>query len=400
MRVKRLRLTNFRGFASLDLDLDRPVTVLVGVNGSGKSSVLYALAGLLERTAGLDLSVFGIDLNGRDVRKGETLAAIEATLCIGGHSMDLRLVWGSHPHWFAPSPMVPSERPGRPFVFLTRTDRMVATADVPDQPLRLQRPIDDGTDDRGVAATHPGYERFVEWFKEHEDVENERRVAARDFNVYDPQLQAVREAVAALMPGFENLRIQRDPAPAMVVQKDGVELRLDQLSDGERNLIAMTGDLARRMVIANPTSETPRETEGVILIDEVEQHLHPAWQRRVLPALQRAFPKAQLIATTHSPQVLSSVPATSIVLLDGFTAHPVSGATAGRDSNAILREVFGVPERPQEEVLEIGAIDALIEGERFEEARARLAKLAVMLTERDDAVLGLRTRLDFAEAGL
>jgi ABC-type cobalamin/Fe3+-siderophores transport system ATPase subunit len=399
MWVKRLTLTNFRGFASLDLDLDRPVTVLVGVNGSGKSSVLYAWAGLLERTAGLAPSAFGIDLGGRDVRKGETRAAIEATLCVGGQQTDVRLVWDAASHWFAPSPMPPSEGPGRPFVFLTRTDRMVATADVADQALRLQR-HDDGSDDHGVAATHPGYERFVEWFKEHEDVENERRVAARDFNVHDPQLQAVREAVAALMPGFENLRIQRDPAPAMVVQKDGVELRLDQLSDGERNLIAMTGDLARRMVIANPASETPRETEGVILIDEVEQHLHPAWQRRVLPALQRAFPNAQLIATTHSPQVLSSVPATSIVLLDGFAAHPVSGATAGRDSNAILREVFGVPERPQEEVLEIGAIDALIEGERFEEARARLAKLAVMLTERDDAVLGLRTRLDFAEAGL
>lgn len=399
MWVKRLTLTNFRGFASLELDLDRPVTVLVGVNGSGKSSVLYALAGLLERTAGLNPPVFGIDLGARDVRKGETLATIEATVCVGGQQTDARLVWRSPSHWFAPSPVFPTAGPERRFVFLTRTDRTVATADVADQPLRLQRG-DDGSDDRGVAATRPGYERFVEWFKEHEDVENERRVAARDFNVHDPQLQAVREAVAALMPGFENLRIQRDPAPAMVVQKDGVELRLDQLSDGERNLIAMTGDLARRMVIANPASETPRETEGVILIDEVEQHLHPAWQRRVLPALQRAFPNAQLIATTHSPQVLSSVPATSIVLLDGFAAHPVSGATAGRDSNAILREVFGVPERPQEEVVEIGAIDALIEGERFEEARARLAKLAVMLTERDDAVLGLRTRLDFAEAGL
>jgi len=99
----------------------------------------------------------------------------------------------------------------------------------------------------------------------------------------------------------------------MVVSKGDHELRLDPLSDGERRLLALTGDLARRMVLANPTSTAPREVEGVILIDEVEQHLHPALQREVLPSLRRAFPRAPLVVTTHSPQVLSSVPASAIV---------------------------------------------------------------------------------------
>jgi predicted ATP-binding protein involved in virulence len=186
----------------------------------------------------------------------------------------------------------------------------------------------------------------------------------------------------------------------MVVTKGDVELRLDQLSDGERNLIALAGDLARRLVIANPEHPSPREVEAVILIDEVEQHLHPALQRKVIPSLQRAFPKAQLIVTTHSPQVLSSVPASSVVVLDNFEALPVSAPTQGRDTNAILREVFGVSERPEEEITRIRAIADLIDEARIDEARAALLTLADKLSESDDDVRRLRTRLDFAEAGL
>jgi predicted ATP-binding protein involved in virulence len=120
----------------------------------------------------------------------------------------------------------------------------------------------------------------------------------------------------------------------------------------------------------------------------------------VVPALQRAFPRAQLIVTTHSPQVLSSVPASAVVVLDGERATTVEGTTRGRDTNAILREVFGVPERPADEQREVLAIAALIDQDRIDDARARLLQLAARLTEHDDAVLRLRTRLDFAEAGL
>jgi predicted ATP-binding protein involved in virulence len=184
----------------------------------------------------------------------------------------------------------------------------------------------------------------------------------------------------------------------MVVTKGGVELRLDQLSDGERNLIALAGDLARRMVIADPTNESPLDTVGVILIDEIEQHLHPAWQRQVIPALRRAFPQAQLIVTTHSPQVLSSVPASAVVLLDGSSAHPITGATEGRDTNAILREVFGVPERPQPQLDALRAIRALIDDDALDAAHAHLDALAASLSEQDDDVVALRMRMHVAEA--
>lgn len=406
MWVKRLSLTNFRGFAKLELDLDRPLTVLVGINGAGKTSVLRALAasqsGFLAHFTQFSALYAQVLVDDHDVQVGATHAQIRSVLRHRSFESDA-LGYSKDGGWnFEASPPTLAESIGEygspfPLMFFVGVDRALDSADVRLTQEAAARRV---KEDLGATLPTSGYARFLEWFKEREDVENEKRVAARSFELEDPQLRAVREAVAALVPGFEQLRIRRDPHPAMVVTKGATELRLDQLSDGERGLIALAGDLARRLVAANPTSTDPRQTEAVFLIDEVEQHLHPALQRAVIPALQRAFPAAQLIVTTHSPQVLSSVPAESVVVLDGFEARTLSEPTKGRDTNAILQEVFGVPARPQEQAEEARAIAALIEREQLAEARARLAKLAALLSEHDDAVLHLRTQLDFAEAGL
>lgn len=408
MWIERLTLKDFRGFAELDLDLDRPVTVLVGVNGSGKSSVLRAIHAIQpvvhQRWADLIFPV-AIPLDTRDLRvgavRGEVVVQVHAA-----HDGTVRLSWDREEigwWWDEQSWGLLPHPSARPFLFMAGTDRYVETASV-----RAARGseftvpnTDNGDEDTGSAAPRPGYARFIEWFKGREDVENARRVASRDLDLQDPQLRAVREAVAALMPGFDGLRIDRETSPAaMVVTKGGVVLRLDQLSDGERNLVALAGDLARRLAITRPDSDAPRTIEGVVLIDEVEQHLHPAIQRKVMPALRRAFPGLQFIVTTHSPQVVASVPADAVIALKHFTGLRLSHPTEGRDSNAILREVFGDPGRPPEAATEIEAVRALIEAEQFDEARARLATLAARFSEQDDDVLTLRTRLDFAEVGL
>ena len=100
-------------------------------------------------------------------------------------------------------------------------------------------------------------------------------------------------------------------------------------------------DLARRLAIANPwLGENALEGEGIILIDEIDLHLHPQWQRRVLPALTQTFPNCQFIVTTHSPQVLSEVPGESVFILENGKLLDYSPHTRGRDSNSILSEIF------------------------------------------------------------
>lgn len=247
-----------------------------------------------------------------------------------------------------------------------------------------------------LAAGHLRFRSLFQWFKAREDVENELRIVQRSFEIEDPQLAAVRRAVAAMLPGFSGLRIQRDPLH-MVIRKGETLLHLDQLSDGEKLLLTLAADLARRLAITYAGQGDPLQGEAVVLIDEIELHLHPDWQRRVLGALRHTFPSCQFIVTTHSPQVLSEVPNDAVVLVKDFQFFHPAAPTEGRDSNSILWEAFGVPPRPQEVATEIDAISNLLDDNKLDEVRARLDKLARAVTERDPDVNRLRGLLDVVE---
>lgn len=410
MRVKRLQLTNFRGFASLDLDLDHPLTVLVGANGSGKSSILQAIAMACGAVVWGSLQERMIRTpDKQDIRIGQREADVTAEFSSreGVFSSYFKAFADREPDQdFGYRTNAVTLSRSHLFAVLLETNRGLRSAEIKNAPPpKILRPGDETqpqpwqVDDDGLVLFWPGFDRFVSWFKEREDVENEQRVASGDLSLQDPQLRAVREAVAELMPGFSKLRIQRSPGPVMVVTKGGVQLRLDQLSDGERNLIAMTGELARRMAIVDPQNPSPRELEGIVMIDEIEQHLHPGLQREVLPRLRRAFPNAQFIVTTHSPQVLSTAPRDAIVAVDNFSAHRLEQGVEGRDSNAILDEVFQVPKRPRRQLEQVEAVRVLIDEGKLDEARQQLDTLSNLLTEQDDDVLALRMRLFVADAG-
>ena len=237
---------------------------------------------------------------------------------------------------------------------------------------------------------------FFEWFKAREDTENQEKVKRGDLGFYDPHLHAVRSAVERMLPGFAKLRVERDPLH-LVVLKGDTEFFLDQLSAGERGLLALVADLARRLAVAFPSAENPLEERAIVLLDEIELHLHPAWQRRVLPSLRRTFPHCQFIVTTHSPQVISEVPNDAVVLLRDFKFYPPPTPTSGRDSNAILKQVTGVSERPEDVARAFDEVRDLIDDEHFEEARARLEALRERVTEHDGEWLQLSTRVHVLE---
>ena len=223
-----------------------------------------------------------------------------------------------------------------------------------------------------------GFAGFFRWFRMVEDLENEER---RDHpNHRNPALNAVRLSIPKFLTGFSgDLRIRRSPPLRMTISKAGEELILNQLSDGEKCLLAMVADLARRLSIANPGLEDPLKGEGIVLIDELELHLHPQWQRGVISKLLETFPNCQFIISTHSPQIISDVKPENIYVLksvDGkITAtHPHS--SFGRDSNQILETVMGVSARPEVIKDQLNDLFRLIDEGKIEEAKVLKSTLS------------------------
>ncbi|MBU1239544.1 AAA family ATPase [Myxococcota bacterium] len=126
------------------------------------------------------------------------------------------------------------------------------------------------------------------------------------------------------------------------------ELVLDQLSDGIRITALMVGDLAYRAVRLNPhlKGDVLSQTPGIVMIDEIELHLHPAWQQTIIPSLREVFPKIQFIITTHSPQILSTVPSESIRIMEDQHIYSPEIGTEGAEASRILKRVFMVDNRP------------------------------------------------------
>ena len=160
-----------------------------------------------------------------------------------------------------------------------------------------------------------------------------------------------------MVPEVSNPRIELRPLRFVVsVQPDDgkpEQLSIDQLSGGYRIVLALAADLARRMAQGNPHLDDPLLSEAIALIDEIELHLHPSWQQRILADLTRTFPNTQFIVSTHSPQVLTTLHPEQIVTLSREGGRIVAGRapepTYGAEAGDVLNVVMGVDERPPNE---------------------------------------------------
>jgi predicted ATP-binding protein involved in virulence len=428
-RVQRLELAHFRGIRHLTLEFTESVTVLVGVNGAGKTSILEALRTLLsdllwsirDQVAGVLPKTEQRDppyLLPTDIHVGQRSTTLSVSTLIA----DQPIGWAAHGRTLLPGEIeLDDEALEDVFIFAhelyerVREDpqtalplaiyyaagRSIARDDAFSGEDSLQNQLSayaGALDGIGIASVSP----FVAWFRRREDYENEKRLEDGAFR--DAQLQAVRHAIAELLPGFSDLRIRRQPM-RMVIRKGRNELELPHLSDGERYLLTLGADIARRLALANPNAEEPRLCSAIILIDEIETHLHPSWQRQVVPALARAFPNCQFIISTHSPQVLSNVRPDCIYLLtqeDGELRVMRPEASFGRDSNRILEDIMGVDERPSGIKQKLSDYFYLLDQGKMEEARSLRQELESLIGPSDpefaraDAITRARELIDEA----
>ncbi len=305
MKIRSLTMKDYRGFADATLDLDRPLTVLFGVNGSGKSSVLAACAVTLSQLLHESLQTEGdskwtYDTDDTDIRRGAEKLSLNVTLANGNitrevtaqHSIGAK----NHPATTTHAANLSLGHKPLVSVFYDASRAVVSSREAfslrkTDSNTMPVFPFSVTHD--SLAAGHLKFRSLFQWFKAREDIENELKVAQQDLTLEDPQLSAVRRAIAGMLPGFSGLRIQRDPLH-MMIRKGDTALVLDQLSDGEKLLLALTADLARRLAMSHADQADPLQGEAIVLIDEIELHLHPTWQRRVLASMHSTFPTANL----------------------------------------------------------------------------------------------------------
>lgn len=182
-----------------------------------------------------------------------------------------------------------------------------------------------------------------------------------------------------------------------ISENDEVEyLPLHLLSDGIRTILNLVADIAYRMAVLNPglLKEVLQKTSGVVLIDEIDMHLHPAWQKHILKDLCRVFPKVQFIVTTHAPSVLVNVPNDQIRVIDKHDVYTPMRKTYGRNIQAVMEELMGAKVRPEDILENIAGIDDAIDAGKLDEAENLLNKLRIRLGDDDQDVISAQIALN------
>ena len=419
MRVDSINIQNFRGIERMALLFDPHLNVFVGVNGIGKSTILDAITIMLSWFLA---KIFKKNGQGHAIRELDIGNGILAG------AVGAIVLYRETPFSWVLAKNIKKQKNQYLITSLTELNHFIeifqadlAEADnitnvpviicypvnrsVLDIPLKIRKKHEFSlleTYDQSLTSA-ANFRTFFEWFRNREDLENEIRLSSTEGTGYrDRQLEAVRNAIAGMVDGFSGLSVRRNPL-RMVVRKNGQELWVNQLSDGEKCMIAMVGDLARRLAIANPVGDNPLEGEGIVLIDEIDLHLHPQWQRRIIPGLRQTFPNCQFIVSTHSPPILSQIDPRHIWLLErdeesGKIVARKPEQTLGLDSCEILEEIMGTPRRDDEVSRKLTEISRFIDNDEFEKAREQIAALKELVHGSLPDIVGAETMMKMLEA--
>lgn len=356
MKLLRVEIEDFRCFGKVEFDFTDPtkngdpsnIALLVGKNGSGKSSLLQAIAGYFDN---FQLEYDGDPLRLSDVREGQPQASIKATwrdtfkkeamfeskdelgtfsipvyLCRersvglrlepGIHRVDSNLYSGNLTDWgwwretarqrkdlstgliaffdvYRLLPPIQVEGPNLRGVPKHRTERSLAST------IRRDGRID------------PRFSQLKQWIV---NIDFLRAKAKADFGKDSPLWETLRNALNTILAPYTFERV--DERFEVLFRTPTGVVPLEALSDGFRSIFVIITDLLLRLSLSTSDPEKILEQEAVCLIDEIDAHLHPAWQLKVIPGLTTLFPNVQFIATTHSALVVSTVAPHQIFMLE------------------------------------------------------------------------------------
>jgi predicted ATP-binding protein involved in virulence len=405
MRINELKIRNFRCFEDATFKFAPQFNLLVGVNGSGKTSLLKALVAAVATPF---MAVRHLSSGWPHVKEEDTRFTL---LVMQGRSRyeqcyPVRLeiqgeLCGQPRNWWvakegAMSPgsvplfehtaysvitdaaahIAQTQQGALPVMVFYSAQRQWQFAGVsPEKAATQQDSRFDGYQAWNDAALDmKGLETWVIA----KSLERLEASAEGESDRSDDELALVNSAIVKAFPDAKGLRYDTRHRRILLEKLTGEPVPFNALSDGQRAVCALVADIARRMCLLNPQlgSDVMVKTPGVIAIDELDMHLHPAWQRRIAGVLKETFPLVQFFAASHSPQIIGELPAHEILLLrDGhLVGHPERAL--GLDSDDVLTEVMGAPAQNTQLTQALTDIRHALEDEKLDEAQQHITRVS------------------------
>lgn len=432
MKIERLKIKNFRCFENLEVQLHPKCNVLVGINGSGKSTILDALAIAL-----------GGYLSGFDGIKSNSILPEDAhykMFCIGSRIDSQEqfpveiyaegIVGMEDEKTYASESVISWQRElngkGRrtthgnvkfiadyarmlqdrvrsgdiacilPFVAYYGTGRLWLqkrnrTKHKKGEKLNRQMGYMD------CVAAESNEKQMLQWFEEMTYIQLQEGTVIAELEAVK---RALRKCYLNVDSSVKDVKfiydVRNHELEIYIYYYDKAEkFPVRMLSDGEKGMISLVADIAYRMALLNPNlMDDVLETPGVVLIDEIDLHLHPSWQKKVVGNLRNIFPNIQFIVTTHSPSILLNVPKENILILNQYEIYHPQDMTYGRTVEEILRQVMDTNVRPDEVIEMQRKFDNAIDNEDYVLAQNILDRMKNILGENANEIIENQIVLD------
>ena len=394
MKIDFLELTNFRNMQEVSISFEnKKFVAMIGDNGSGKTTILEsitkAFVPVLRVVNGEAFK--SCDLTDNDIRYGTSGTGVTVGITLDNEKYiwtnkrrissqvafdnaiemrekkqnDLKKIKNKYADCVAQRKL--------PLVLYYGTDRIIR--EVPRRGHIKEFEVTDAL--RNCFDNINYFRDFYDWFKTEEDIELR---GLRENPMYrNPKLDCVREAIEKMIKGYKNLRIELSPSRMVLTNTEGMDLEIEQLSGGYKAVLSVVADIAKRLAIANPESNNPLEEEAVILIDELDLHLHPRWQKTIVNDLKRTFINCQFIITTHSPFIVQALHADELFDINSMEYADEQGNYNGWSIDEIQEEKMGVERKTSIYNEYIESFSDAVDAENYEKAKQLYRELIDML---------------------
>lgn len=396
MFLQKLNLENFRCYENLNIEFKERTTVLVAVNGQGKTTILDCIRiALWPYISKFDLANTGFadpanTITIDDVRiikkftneQLEMARQLPSSITVTCNFEDSPFIWTRLRDSEARRSQTKDDSSTKKLKTYASTIQK-RIRDFQQEPINLpvfgyygtgrlwkeKRLIGNKKDNRSIIDIKirtlaykdcldpaSSFKQFEDWFIAEYKQDFERKMIAIEqglpiSNTLNDTIYVVREAVNSILEivGWKNLAYNQKYQSLVLEHDDYGIMKMSQLSDGIKNMIAMIADIAYRCVSLNGHlgKEAALKFKGLVMIDEIDMHLHPEWQQVVISSLEKAFANIQFILTTHSPQVLTTVKSSSICILENGRKYDAPKGSQGAESSRLLKRIFNVDSRPK-----------------------------------------------------